>query len=575
MNRKLSIFAKMMILILLILGPVLLLFVIANTISVNVLQDEIQREKQNQLSYFGTQLDDQVEQIRNNASILLKDPDVREFAASQYYPLFFDYTKAVHLLEEKIVLQISSSRWQSEVSLYFPGVEKVVSTAGRVKFSMEELKDQFDYKWHYRRMTIRGVEDDHFVSYLVDPFQENPDVEASLTVVQVSFSSSHIRRMLEEFGNELKDEPFLYHPRYGAITIRQDENRTIPEVVRLLPIDTMKGNEYSRVVQLHDTRYLLSVRKLQSMEGYLVYHVPFEEIIVPITNFQRLFYMAIALLLILAIIAVFMLYRNVQRPLKQLIKGLQHIKRSDFSVRIRNRRKDEFGFVIDQFNRMAEETQQLIEKVYVGELHLRDATLKQLQSQINPHFLYNCLYFIKNKAGIGEKDAVIGMALSLGEYYRYTTRTEKQTCTLGEEVRFVAHYLNIQDLRMQRFHIEMSVPDEMAQLEIPRLTLQPFAENAVIHGIERKSGQGTIRITAQTEGRVNRIVIEDSGVGMTPSEIERMHRKLRSPLDESMGCGVWNVYQRMLLHFGPEVELVYGQSVLGGAKVTLQWKGIA
>ncbi|MFD2611613.1 sensor histidine kinase [Paenibacillus gansuensis] len=572
MNRTISLFSKMMILIVLILAPVILLFVISNKISVSVLQEEVQGEKLNQLSYFGTQMDAQVEQIRNNASMLLKDPDVQEFATSQYFPMYFDYAKAVHRLEEKIFLQISAGRWQSEVSLFFPGVSRVISTVGRVEFSMGELKEQFDYKWRYRQMNIRGREDYQFVSYLADPFSEKPDVKSALAVVQVSFSSSHMKRMLEAFGRELKGEPFLYYPQYGAVTDHEAVSPIIPKVIQALSITEDKAKEYNRVIKLDNIRYLVSVRKLQSMDAYLIHYVPFEEIVSPMKHFQNLFYIAIVLLLVLGLFAVFMLYRNVQRPLKQLIKGLQHIKRRDFAVRIRKQRNDEFGFVIDQFNQMAEETQELIEKVYTGELHLREATLKQLQSQINPHFLYNCLYYIKNKAGIGEKDAVIAMALSLGEYFRYTTRTETQTCTLEEEIGFVMHYLRIQDLRMQRFQIENSVPLEMYHLQIPRLILQPFIENAIIHGIERKSGEGMIRITGQVEGQVNRIVIEDSGAGMSSQEIDRIHRNLQSVLDETMGCGIWNVYQRMLLQFGSETELVYEQSSLGGVKVVLEWK---
>ncbi len=125
---------------------------------------------------------------------------------------------------------------------------------------------------------------------------------------------------------------------------------------------------------------------------------------------------------------------------------------------------------------MAEQIQELIEKVYKETLRSREATLKQLQSQINPHFLYNCLFYIKNMASLGEKEAVVAMSLNLGEYYRYTTRLENPMTTIREEMKLIQNYLEIQTMRMQRLGYEIAIPEDMMELEIPRLLIQHCGE---------------------------------------------------------------------------------------------------
>src|SRR5690606_39681649 len=121
-----------------------------------------------------------------------------------------------------------------------------------------------------------------------------------------------------------------------------------------------------------------------------------------------------------------------------------------FSVRLNYSARNEFSLLFARFNIMAQRIQELIENVYEEKLRRREATLKQLQSQINPHFLYNCLFFIKNMARMKNEEAVVAMSLNLGEYFRYTTRLGNQTATLAEELSVIVNYLEIQNLRMRR-----------------------------------------------------------------------------------------------------------------------------
>ncbi|MNI51517.1 Sensor histidine kinase YpdA [compost metagenome] len=125
---------------------------------------------------------------------------------------------------------------------------------------------------------------------------------------------------------------------------------------------------------------------------------------------------------------------------------------------------------------------------------------------------------------------------------------------------------------MSRLQYSISIPPQLRRLEIPPLVLQPLVENAVLHGIEPLAGSGILRITGSCSCRTMTLTVEDDGKGMEPDAISELENKLGRAMDEEMGCGVWNVHQRMRLRYGEEAGLSFAQSPLGGLKATLQWR---
>ena len=221
---------------------------------------------------------------------------------------------------------------------------------------------------------------------------------------------------------------------------------------------------------------------------------------------------------------------------------------------------------------MATQIKHLIENVYMEQNRARLATLKQLQSQINPHFLYNCLSFIAGSAKIGLKETVMEMAYCLADYYRYATRVENQTPVLREEIELIETYLKIYKMRLERIDYVIDIPEEMMDSGIPRLILQPIVENAIVHGLEPKIGSGFIKISGNKVGDENIIIVEDDGVGMSNESIMSLQNNLESALQEDIGCGLWNVNQRLKFQFGDNGGLTLSASrQSSGLSVILRW----
>jgi two-component system sensor histidine kinase YesM len=127
-------------------------------------------------------------------------------------------------------------------------------------------------------------------------------------------------------------------------------------------------------------------------------------------------------------------------------------------------------------------------------------------------------------------------------------------------------------LRSQRFHCDIEIPDRMNELAIPRLLLQPIVENAIIHGVEKQAGFGLIRITGEQEGCLCKITVEDNGAGMNPEEIAALQKKLALPMEDDMGCGMWNVNQRLIHLYKGRSGLRLSRSELGGMRIELVWE---
>nr|WP_243864694.1 histidine kinase [Paenibacillus castaneae] len=291
----------------------------------------------------------------------------------------------------------------------------------------------------------------------------------------------------------------------------------------------------------------------------------------PITKSLQIFYATLIVLVILAFLASFIFYKNVQLPIRSLVSRLRAVAKGNYSVRLDRTSNYEFQFLNDQFNHMAQQIEELIETDYKSQIRLQEAGLRLLQSQIDPHFLYNCLFFIKNNARLGNEEGVVAMSLNLGMYYRYSTKLSNSETSIREELEMIENYLNIHNLRLNRIRYEIEFPDDMMNLQIPRLLLQPIVENAIIHGIEPKMREGLIKLRGISLIDEYQIIIEDNGTGISDQQLDELlkHINFHNP---GTSFGLWNINQRMKIRFGGNSQLYCSSSALGGLKISLVWK---
>lgn len=567
-----NLFTKIVSIMVIMLIPITILYFYSNKTTTDVLRTELNTSNNNQLSFFQNQVESNMELLSSWPILLIHDPDILSLKDTYLEKgrLNLDTINLIKRIQTKISIQESSSNWKSKLYLYSPSIHRMVSENDAKLYEDEDLKREVKSGWHVEK--IEGQEGDRFVFswFSFTPFMSEFAPEKVKTIMKVEFDSRNIEDMLDKFKSDGRRDPFYYKQGTGLIFNRSADKVLAKELVDRLEETQLKPSE-NRTVKIEGESYSVNIVYSDKMGWYLIDYMPLTEILHPILTSNRLFYFAISALLLMSCLVAYLLYVQVQVPIRLLVGGFQRLKQGDYSTRVEIKGKNEFSFLSGRFNSMVEQIQMLIENVLMEKIHVREARLKQLQSQINPHFFYNCFSFITSMAKLDNMGAVVGMSHNLSRYYRYTTRQERDLVALSEEVEFVNHYLEIQKMRMSRLRYEINIPPQMRKRELPPLVLQPLVENAVIHGIEPIAKEGLVRITGSCVGREMTLTVEDDGQGMTPEGIIELENKLSRAMDEEMGCGLWNVHQRMRLRFGETSGLRISPSPLGGLQVTLQW----
>jgi len=246
------------------------------------------------------------------------------------------------------------------------------------------------------------------------------------------------------------------------------------------------------------------------------------------------------------------------RPLASLVNAMKRVRDGQFDTRVRMETRDELGFIGERFNAMASRIDTLIHEVYERELSEKEAELKAIQAQLNPHFLYNTLsmFFWKFYMLGDEKSARLVTALS--EMLQYTLEPVQRLTTLQDEMTQIDHYLQIQQARYQEaLSIEISIPAELLRCQVIRLLLQPIVENVFVHAFADKRDnrrleiRGSQQLGHETEPDMLLIEISDNGCGMDAPVIERIMEPVAHAEEERQHIGIRSVLRR--------IELIHGE----------------
>ncbi|WP_235827861.1 cache domain-containing sensor histidine kinase [Brevibacillus migulae] len=275
-------------------------------------------------------------------------------------------------------------------------------------------------------------------------------------------------------------------------------------------------------------------------------------------------------------LAVYFAY-SLSKPLVRLKEKMSQVEKGNLHERVPVASRDEIGMLGEQFNRMVGEMNRLVNEVYMISLREREAELAALQSQINPHFIYNTLEAINMMAIKAGNFDVSDMVSSLGKLMRYTVDRSDGFVKLADEIESLRSYIRIQQTRLgERLHVEMAVDEELVGAYIPKLLLQPLIENAIYHGIENLEAGGTIWLAVTRHEQELRITVKDDGKGLDDHELARLRRLIHIPfhqLEEERngrnGTALRNINQRITLLYGEAYGLEVNGSPGRGAQFSL------
>ncbi|MEK5036972.1 sensor histidine kinase [Sporosarcina sp. FSL K6-3457] len=340
---------------------------------------------------------------------------------------------------------------------------------------------------------------------------------------------------------------------------------------------TKEFNEANRIsMYISEMTLTILDRELKSSNRF------YRDIIEQSEELEKLGIWLLLLMTVVLLLATYWFSLSITRPVHQLTKAANELSQGRFNQLIEVKSNDEIAFLAKTFDKMRinindliveiQQKAQLEHELQQSKLLLKESQFKSLQSQINPHFLFNTLNTLSKKAYLDGAEETSDLIVSVAGLLRYNLKRIDRSVTLFEEVVVLKQYMDIQKARFRdRLQFKLDIDESCLQVKIPGLTLQPIIENAVIHAIEPEENGGIIWFRIKRDDSSVIIEIEDSGKGMTLEKVEQLLKGNVVPTEgHSTGIGFQNVVKRLHLFYGAENLVTIDSREGRGTRVVIQ-----
>lgn len=550
--------------------PLLAIYFTAHTYNVRLLREEVVSSLQRQNQDFSNRLTDDISRIINTNYMLTQNWELGKLAVVPNEFTDFEKAQTFSSIQDKIFLAQLNSGFIESISVYFPDIDKCLSTNS--SFTM--LSAMRSITAHLDALPLGQFFIYNGEMVLLSENTFSSDAIQPNMVIQTTLS----RRELLTF---FKDQYWngLSQGMVFSLHSKNWPNEIVPGSVE----DIFYQQIYAQM-DLHDKTRQQNGALQVDVDGrhyQLLYsYIPYAELILlryfDIAQIDASLGFSQIMLLLFAIVAglsfaliYYALYRLVNRPLKTLLKGFARVEAGDFDFELDADTRGEFTHVYTGFSQMLARLRILMQQTYLQGKLVRKSEFKQLQAQIDPHFLYNGFFILNKRIRAGDTDGALAFSKLLSDYFRYVTQNARDIVPLCEEVAHAYNYARIQQIRFaNRLALQLDpVPEGYDQVRIPRLILQPIVENVFRHVLDVAEGLTQLHISYHPVDKNVEIWIEDSGTSITQEKLDTMRQALLRTEDEKEISGLTNVHMRLRLYYGAQYGLSYGQSSMGGLLV--------
>ena len=361
---------------------------------------------------------------------------------------------------------------------------------------------------------------------------------------------------------------------------------TLEDRIDDIRFNLSEGGHYNENIEMLDNNiYILSELINDDIQHYIYYQTRSIGLIQEKLSSQIRSFISFSVLLLLGIsgiliVSTVMILRQMIGPLGELTRVTERIAQGDFNARSGVYANDEIGHVAGAVNDMAEHLEVMVGQIKDDERKMRNAELRLLQEQINPHFLYNTLDAIVWLIEGGKNEEAEDMVMSLSDFFKLVLNSGREFITVRDEELHIRSYLQIQQVRYRDIlEYRIDIDPGIYNYKILKLTLQPLVENALYHGIKPLRAKGLVTITGRMNDEDHTIcfTVKDNGVGMSPEALAAVRTQIELPgsYEKSIGFGMANVNERIRLNFGREYGMTIDSAPGEGTQVTItipaQW----
>lgn len=568
---KKSIFNRLIIIFLVMIIPNYFIGIMVYNWGVYTIREGILNAKSAQISDFLQSLDKEIQGIRLMQSDLLFSSDLNVLANGSEY--LSDYEKGSYIskLQQRMAAIKNSSRYIESVDAIIPSINKKIHEGTGFDEVTEKDLNLMSVHDNSTYSQLTQVEDNLYLNAFF-PLKYS-ELDPPLYNVLVKLSNEELRNALHRFNNDGRGS-FLYDSAATPFIVSEGgDPKSLAQIVNMVDQDKALAGQGEHSVTIGGNKYLL-ISESSSYTGLTLYHYILESSIFESLKKNRIWsWILSAASLFIIVIFTYSLYRYIRQPMKKLVQAFKRLEIGDMSFTIKHQTADEFGYLYDRFNAMIGQLNIMIDQSYKQKILIQRAELKQMQAQINPHFLYNSFFILYSMTKRKDYDHLLEFQMQLGEYFQFLTRNDTDEVILEQEVKHARNYCEIQRKRFgHRIRIRFrQLPSAFSQLKVPRLILQPILENAFEHGLERKEENGVLEVEFEMNDTTLWIIVDDNGEYLSDEMLEHLRDKLeQSEVQTEEITGIVNIHRRIRLYFGQQSGVRVHRSELGGLRVSIE-----
>ncbi|WP_342476989.1 histidine kinase [Paenibacillus sp. FSL H7-0350] len=397
----------------------------------------------------------------------------------------------------------------------------------------------------------------HSSTYYISrvPFDLYKDLKG---VLLISMNNSQYQQQIENI--QLGSEGSISLLTEDGLTIattskleKQEDTQRVHEILK-------RWKELKRPDQFAAGSSIVSVKQTSTYDKWIVLsEIPSKELTASAEIIRRTVTYFLLILVCLGALCVIGFGYQLYRPLQAVKRQVDALKKGDFEARVTHFASNEIGDLGRMLNTMAVRIQDLLADLHDSEDLKRKLEIRALQSQINPHFMYNTLNTIRMFAMMKDYEKINSLMGRLVALLRYSMENFEQTVQLQQELDYLADYVGLLNMRYKcQIHLEADIEEPLRGMMIPKLGLQPLIENSVFHGIlPRKAPEGHIRVRVYRSPGGSHIIVQvgDDGIGLEESELRKLQLHLQQE-ESAENIGLQNVWMRMKLLFGAETQIL-------------------
>ncbi len=550
---------------------VFLVYAVGIGIGINVQQRTMNAEKkkiESLVQYLTRIIDNDFHNLNNQQKQLVYDYNTQRLANMQSISDMGGVVEMVNRIQGRITVLRNSSIYVDKVSLCLIPLDRSISSEPFYEKISED--DLILLKQYYSRNTAENVMQFPTGLYVVQPITRHNLSFPSEKMRSSSYFRISTTALVQSLQEAITSEGMSLHLLYqGRILLSTGSGQERNEGEKAV-LAALASNDKTSTLRQDGEKYLVVRESIPTLNLELAACISDSMLV----QESKRYSIWLALLTVVTIISfiTFIRFSNrlIERPISRFVKAFQEVEHNNLDIVIRHESHDEFAYLYSGFNTMIQKMKTAIQQAYQEKAAAERAELKQLQSQINPHFLYNSFFHIYRMSNMGDSEGTAKLSHMLGDYYEYITRNGSDIVMLEKEYAHAKIYAEIQGVRFgRRITAEFQpLPENCRNVPIPRLILQPILENAYEHGLKDKESDGRITVQVESLDLFLKITIEDNGNGLSEARFTTLSESLLEPEKSLEATGIINVSKRLKIRQGKSSVSVDTPSS-GGLKVII------